>query len=84
MNLDIFVCIVLETAIPTVPSQACGFTYGHYNDLRIAKFSCAHDDECESIVDEECDQKGPYRACGLQTGIGSTCSGSPGKEEGMW
>lgn len=75
-----------ETAIPTIPSHACAVSYGQYNDLKIAKFACSHDDKCTSIVDGKCDQVGPYHACGKQypetAGISSTCNDSPIKEEG--
>ena len=80
-----FLCL-LETAIPTIPSHACNVSYGQYNDLKIAKFACTHDDKCYSVVDVKCDQVGPYQACGKQypetAGISSTCNDSPVKEEG--
>ena len=87
IKLHILTCVFfLETAIPTIPSHACAVSYGQYNDLKIAKFACTHDDKCTSIVDEKCDQVGPYQACGKQypetAGISSTCNDSPVKEEG--
>ena len=86
IKLHILTCVFFETAIPTIPSHACAVSYGQYNDLKIAKFACTHDDKCTSIVDEMCNQVGPYQACGKQypatAGIRSTCKDSPVKEEG--
>ena len=78
---------LLQADIPTIPSHACNVSYGKYIDLKAAKFACTLDELCTSIVDEECDQVGPYQACGKQypeeARISSTCNYSPVKKEGM-
>ena len=78
----------LETTIPTIPTSACDVSYAQYDDLEIARFACTYDHKCTSIVDEECDQVGPFQACEKQypdsAAIHATCQDSPVEDEGTF
>ena len=76
---------ISEKIVVTIPSSKCDISYGQYDDMEIAKFACTLDVKCLSIVDDACDQVGPFYACGKQypnrEGINSACETLPVKEE---
>ena len=37
--------------------------YNEYNHLSLAEVACASDNHCIGIVDEFCDEAGPFRLC---------------------
>ena len=54
----------------SIPDWACADYYGSFVDLEKAKLACTLDDDCIYLVDEGCDQLGPFRICSKQLIIG--------------
>ena len=54
----------------TIPVEACAATSSNYIELNVAQLACALDQDCLSVVDENCDQSGPFQLCKTQQLLG--------------
>ena len=54
----------------TIPVEACAAISSNYIELNVAQLACALDQDCLSVVDEGCDQSGPFQLCKTQQLLG--------------
>ena len=71
----------------TMPMEACALLSSNYTELNTAKLACALDHDCTFVVDEGCDENGPFQLCRKQQlregGNNPKCMKSGLNKEGM-